>query len=95
MATATITTNDLEYGYNSVVTLIRPSIDNGSANASIASRRMLNAEIYYSTPVSATLEDRCSVRSYGRYHRILITPTGADWHSAIGLDLDYSDQGTR
>jgi len=94
-ATATITTNDLEYGYNSVVTLIRPSIDNGSANASIASRRMLNAEIYYSTPVAATLEDRCSVRSYGRYHRILITPTGADWHSAIGLDLDYSDQGTR
>ena len=94
-ATATITTNDLEYGYNSVVTLIRPSIDNGSAYASIASRRMLNSEIYYSTPVLASAEDRCSVRSYGRYHRILITPTDADWHSAIGLDLDYSDQGTR
>jgi hypothetical protein len=94
-ATATITTNDLEYGYNSVVTLIRPSVDNGSAYASIASRRMLNSEIYYSTPVLASSEDRCSVRSYGRYHRILITPTDADWHSAIGLDLDYSDQGTR
>ncbi len=48
-ATASITTNDLEYGYNSVVTLIRPSVDNGSANVQIASRRMLDDTITYST----------------------------------------------
>jgi hypothetical protein len=94
-ATASIITNDLEYGYNSVVTLIRPSVDNGSANASIASTRQLNESFTYSTPVSASAEGRCPVRSYGRYHRILITPTGANWSSAMGLDLDYSDQGTR
>ncbi len=29
-ATGSIITNDLEYGYNSVLTLIRPSVDNGS-----------------------------------------------------------------
>ena len=94
-ATASIITNNLEYGYNSVVTLIRPSIDNGSANASIASTRQLNESFTYSTPVSANAEGRCSVRSYGRYHRIAITPTGSNWLSAIGLDLEYSEQGTR
>jgi hypothetical protein len=93
--TATITTNDLEYGYNSVVTLIRPSVGNGSADISVASRRMLDDTITYSTAVSASQEDRCSVRSAGRYHRVSLTPTGADWYSAIGMDIDYSEQGTR
>jgi hypothetical protein len=94
-ATATISTNDLEYGYNSVLTLIRPSVDNGSADVSVASMRMLDDTVTYSTPVSASQEGRCSVRSAGRYHRVSITPTGANWHSAIGLDLDYTTQGTR
>ena len=94
-ATATITTNDLEYGYNSVLTLIRPSVDSGSADVSVASRRMLDDTITYSTAVSASSEDRCPVRSAGRYHRVSLTPTGANWFSAIGLDLDYSTQGTR
>ena len=94
-ATATLTTNDLEYGYNSVVTLIRPAVDNGSASVQIASRKMLNDTITYSASVTASEEDRCSVRSAGRYHRISLTPTGANWFSAIGLDLDYSEQGTR
>jgi hypothetical protein len=94
-ATATITTNDLEYGYNSVLTLIRPSIDNGSADVSVASRRMLDDTITYSTPISASSENRCPVRSAGRYHRVSITPTGANWFSAIGIDLDYTEQGTR
>jgi hypothetical protein len=94
-ATATITTNDLEYGYNSVVTLIRPSVDSGSADVSVASRRMLDDTITYSTPISASQEGRCPVRSAGRYHRVSITPTGANWFSAIGIDLDYTEQGTR
>ena len=94
-ATATITTNDLEYGYNSVLTLIRPSVDNGSADVSVASRRMLDGTLTYSTPISASSENRCPVRSSGRYHRVSITPTGANWFSAIGIDLDYTEQGTR
>jgi hypothetical protein len=94
-ATATITTNDLEYGYNSVLTLIRPSVDNGSADVSVASRRMLDDTITYSTPISASSENRCPVRSAGRYHRVSLTPTGANWFSAIGIDLDYTEQGTR
>jgi hypothetical protein len=94
-ATATLTTNDLEYGYNSVVTLIRPSVDNGSATIQIASRKMLNDDITYSTTKTTDAEDRCSVRSAGRYHRVSLTPTGANWFSAIGMDIDYSEQGTR
>jgi hypothetical protein len=94
-ATATITTNDLEYGYNSVLTLIRPSVDNGSADVSVASMRMLDDTVTYSTPISASQEGRCSVRSAGRYHRVSLTPTGANWSSAIGLDLEYTEQGTR
>jgi hypothetical protein len=94
-ATGSIITNDLEYGYNSVLTLIRPSVDNGSANVQVASRRMLDDTITYSSSVSATAEDRCSVRSAGRYHRIALTPTGANWSSAIGMDIEYSEQGTR
>jgi len=94
-ATASVITNDLEYGYNSVLTLIRPSVDNGSASVSVASRRMLDDSLYYGTSVTADQEDRCSVRSAGRYHRIALTPTGANWFSAIGMDIDYSQQGTR
>jgi len=94
-ATASITTNDLEYGYNSVLTLIRPSVDNGSADVSVASRRMLDDTITYGSSVTASQEDRCSVRSAGRYHRVNFVPTGANWLSAIGMDIDYSTQGTR
>jgi hypothetical protein len=93
--TANLTTNDIEYGYNSVVTLIRPSVDNGSADVAIASRKMLNDTITYGTTVSASEEDRCPVRSAGRYHRISLTPTGVNWSSAIGIDIDYSEQGSR
>jgi hypothetical protein len=94
-ATANLTTNDLEYGYNSVVTLIRPSVDNGSATIQIASRKMLDDTITYSTSKTTDQEDRCSVRSAGRYHRVSLTPTGANWFSAIGMDIEYSEQGTR
>jgi hypothetical protein len=94
-ATASITTNDLEYGYNSVLTLIRPSVDNGSASVSVASRRMLDDTITFGSSVSASQEDRCAVRSAGRYHRVNFVPTGANWFSAIGMDIDYSEQGTR
>ena len=94
-ATASITTNDLEYGYNSVLTLIRPSVDNGSASVSVASRRMLDDTITFGSSVSASSEGRCPVRSASRYHRVNFVPTGANWFSAIGMDIDYSEQGTR
>jgi len=92
---ATLTTNDLEFGYNTLVNLVRPSIDNGSADVQIASRRELNDTITFSTAVSADAEGRVGLRSHGRYHRISITPTGANWSLAIGLDLDVNQAGNR
>ena len=92
--TATITTGDIETGYNSVVTLARPQVENGSADMSIASRKELDDSITYSTPVAATSEGRCPMRSFGRYHRFKLTPTG-DWLYAISFDYDVSQQGNR
>jgi len=94
-ATATLTTNDIEFGYNTLATLVRPSVDNGSADVQIASRRELNDTINFTTSVSADAEGRVGVRSHGRYHRINVTPTGANWTLAIGLDMDYSQAGNR
>lgn len=93
--TATLTTNDLEFGYNSLVNLIRPSVDNGSANVQIASRKELNDDVIFSSSVSANDEGRVGVRSHGRYHRIKVTPTGDNWSLAIGVDLDFNQAGTR
>jgi hypothetical protein len=92
--TATFTTGDVEIGYNSVVTLTRPQIENGSAEMSIASRKELDDAITYSTPVAASSEGRCPMRSYGRYHRFRMTPSG-DWLYAISFDYDVEQQGTR
>jgi hypothetical protein len=93
--TATLTTNDLEFGYNTLVNLVRPSVDNGSADVQIASRRELNDTITFSSAISANAEGRVGLRSHGRYHRISITPTGTNWTLAIGLDLDVNQAGNR
>jgi hypothetical protein len=93
--TATLTTNDLEFGYNTLVNLVRPSVDNGSADVQIASRRELNDTVNFSTAVSADAEGRVGLRSHGRYHRVSVTPTGANWTLAIGLDLDVNQAGNR
>lgn len=93
-ATGTLTTGDIEDGYNSIVTLIRPQLENGSASVAVASRRELDDTITYGSTVAASSEGRCSVRSAGRYHRITLTPTGS-WIYAIGMDVDFKPQGGR
>ena len=93
--TAKLTTNDLEFGYNTLVNLIRPSVNSGSADVQIASRRELDDTITFGTTTSADAEGRVGVRSHGRYHRISVTPTGANWSLAIGVDLDFNQAGTR
>jgi hypothetical protein len=93
--TANITTGDLDIGANSVVTLAKPIIDNGSANVSIASRTLLNQSVTFSTAVAASSENRVPLRSAGRYHRLKVTPTGADWNNAISVDVDVIPQGVR
>jgi len=91
---AQLTTGDIEQGYNSVVTLARPQIDNGSCTVSVASRRELDDSIVFSTPVATSSEGRVPLRSAGRYHRFNITPTGS-WTNAISIDVEMMPQGSR
>lgn len=93
-ATPSLITYDIEKGYNSVVTLARPAIDNGSATVSVASRRELNDAITFSTGIAASAEGRVPLRSAGRYHRFKIIPTGL-WTTAISTDIDVEQQGNR
>ena len=93
-ATPSLITYDIEKGYNSVVTLARPQIDNGSATVSVASRRKLNDAITFSTGIAASTEGRVPLRSAGRYHRFKIIPTGL-WKTAISTDIDVEQQGNR
>ena len=89
-----IITTDVEVGYNSLVTLARPTIDNGSATVKVASRKELDDTIGFSASVTTSSEGRANLRSHGRYHRFSINPTG-NWTNAVGVDVDITPAGTR
>ena len=93
--TAVISTGDLDIGANSVVTLARPIVDNGSATVAIASRTLLNQGVSFNTAVAASSENRVPLRSAGRYHRLKVTPTGNNWNNAVSVDVDVTPQGVR
>jgi len=92
---ADITTSDLGDGKPSVVMLVRPMVDNGSASVSVASRTLLNEQPSFGTSVVASSENRCSLRSAGRYHRVKVVPSGDNWTTAVGIDVDIVSQGVR
>ena len=89
-----IITSDIELGYNSVVTLVRPQIDGGSANVQVASRKELDDNIQFGTLVTTSSEGRANFRSFGRYHRFSVQPTG-NWSNAVSIDIDVKPQGNR
>ena len=87
-------TLDIEEGYNSVMTMARPIIDNGQANISVASRQALDDTIEFGT-VSVPYENRNNLRSGGRYHRIRVEPVGDNWTTAVATDLTITPSGQR
>ena len=89
-----LVTTDLEDGYNSVINLLRPQIDNGSADVSVASRRELDDSVIFGPEVSTTSEGRVNLRTGGRYHRVSVKPTGS-WTNAMAIDVDFKPQGNR
>jgi hypothetical protein len=93
-STANITVGEMEFGYNSVVTNARSQIDNGACTMAIASRKELNGAVTYKPTVTQNSDGTCPLRSYGRYHRIRVTPTGT-WTHAISIDVDYTQSGNR
>jgi len=93
--TGNISTGDIDVGSNSVVTLARPIVDNGSGSLSVASRTLLNQSVTYGTSTAADSENRVSLRSAGRYHRLNLVPTGSNWKTAVAVDVDITPQGVR
>ena len=94
-ATGQLITGDLNAGGRSVVTLARPQVDNGSATVSVASRTLLSDQPSFTTAVAADYENRVSLRSNGYYHRFKVVPTGDNWTTAVGMDIDLFGQGGR
>ena len=93
--TATIETADIAADANqSMITMIKPIVDNGTGSASIASRLQLNQTVSFPTVTAANSENRIGARSYGRYHRVKLQPSG-DWTTAIGVDVEIQQAGTR
>ena len=93
-ATASVATNDIDQG-RSVMLLARPLVDNGTASVAVASRDLLSNVPEYQTAVAADSEGRVSLRSAGRYHRLKVIPSGANWSTVIGLDFELASQGAR
>jgi hypothetical protein len=92
---ATIETADIETNTNqSMITMVKPIVDDGTGSASVASRLQLNQQVTFPTVTAANSENRIGVRSYGRYHRVKLEPSG-NWTTAIGLDIEIQAAGTR
>ena len=94
-ATGSIATGDIDLGGSSVITLARPQVDNGSADVSVASRKLLSDSVTFGTAVTPDGNNRASLRSAGRYHRIQLVPTGSDWKTVVSVDIDVVPQGVR
>ncbi len=92
--TAQITTGDIDMG-RSTVMLVRPTVDGGSASVAVSSRDLLSEQVEFYMDVPADAENRVSIRSNGEYHRLRLTPTGANWTTAVGMDVDVVKQGNR
>ena len=94
--TALIDTADISAEQNqSMITLVKPLVDNGSGSVAVESRLQLNATLSFPSVTAANSENRVGVRSYGRYHRVRLEPSGNNWSSAIGVDVEIQQAGTR
>lgn len=92
---ARITTGDIQSnGTFSMVTLAKPIIDGGLASIAITSRNNLSEAVNFGDAVAASTENRVGLRSFGRYHRLRVIPSG-DWKSAIGVEVEIQPAGMR
>jgi hypothetical protein len=93
--TADVQTGDFQAGAQSIVKLARPQVDNGSANVAVFSRNRLDTEVIFGATTPASSENRVSLRSVGRYHRLKIVPTGDQWKHLVAIDVDATPVGAR
>lgn len=91
---AEIITGDIGGGSNSMIRLAKPQIDSGSASVAVASRARLDAAISFGSTATTSTENRASLRSHGRYHRLKVVPSGL-WTNAVAVDVDVVGAGAR
>ena len=89
-----IVTSDIDNG-RSVITSVRPIIDNGTADISICNRNLLQDALAFTSDVSTDSEGKASMRVPGRYMRVKASPVGTAWKTAIGVEVDIVNQGMR
>jgi hypothetical protein len=92
--TARISTGDIDVG-RSTVMLARPIVDGGSGSIAVASRDNLGEQVVFGDLAAADAENRVSLRSNGDYHRLKLVPTGTNWKTAVGMEVDIFPQGDR
>jgi hypothetical protein len=92
--TAYVVSGDINEG-RSTVTLAKPIVDGGSAQVAVASRTLLSDQVLFGTAVAANSENRVSLRANGNYHRVKVTPTGDNWKTVVGTDIEITKQGNR
>jgi hypothetical protein len=92
--TATIETPDVGDGKQTMVTLVKPYVDGGSASVAVASRQTLATTPSFGSLTAASAENRVALRSVGKYHRFRVSPSG-DWETAIAIDVDTQPAGMR
>jgi hypothetical protein len=90
-----ITSSDIGNGSQSIITLAKPKIDNGSSSVAVYSRNLLTATPTFGTATVADSENRVSLRSSGNYHRVRVYPSGANWKTAVGVDVTIVPTGGR
>lgn len=92
--TASVVSGDISSG-RSTITLAKPIVDGGSASVAVASRDLLSDEVLFGDPVAADYENRVSLRSNGEYHRVKVIPSGDNWKTVVGTEIEIFQQGTR
>ena len=94
--TGTIETADLQSdGQSTMITMAKPLVDNGSASIAVASRLLLSDQLSFGDLTAANSENRVGLRSYGKYHRLRVQPSGNNWSTAIGVDIEIQPAGGR
>jgi hypothetical protein len=93
-AEASVTTNDIDIG-RSLMTLVKPIVDNGSGDVAVSSRVLLQDNVTFTSYASPDSINRVSVRSSGNYHRVKVRPTGSNWRTVVAVDVDVTKAGNR
>lgn len=90
--TATLDTRESELnpGYKTMLTSMRPLVDGGNVRARVGRRNRQIDEVSWSDWISQTSSGRFPTRSNARFHRARLEVSG-DWEDIVGVEIDPVD----